>query len=67
MDHKVYEDETIVCKDCGEEFVFSARDQEFFFDKMKFTNKPVRCKACREKKNSNRDKRAEFKSENNCN
>jgi CxxC-x17-CxxC domain-containing protein len=42
----MYEDETLVCRDCGEEFVFTARDQEFFAEKG-FTNKPVRCKNCR--------------------
>lgn len=42
----MYQDETLRCKDCGEEFVFTARDQEFFAEKG-FTNKPVRCKNCR--------------------
>jgi CxxC-x17-CxxC domain-containing protein len=42
----MYEDETLRCRDCGEEFVFTARDQEFFAEKG-FTNKPVRCKSCR--------------------
>lgn len=39
-------DEVIVCKDCGKEFTFTVRDQEFYEEKG-FTNKPVRCKECR--------------------
>ncbi len=42
----MYQDETLTCRDCGEEFVFTARDQEFFAEKG-FTNKPTRCKSCR--------------------
>ncbi|MEE1161490.1 MAG: zinc-ribbon domain containing protein, partial [Acutalibacteraceae bacterium] len=26
----MFEDKTLVCKDCGEEFVFTAREQEFY-------------------------------------
>lgn len=39
------EDKTIVCKDCGKEFVFTAREQEFYQEKG--FNDPVRCKECR--------------------
>lgn len=46
MDKK---DEIIICKDCSKEFIFTIRDQEFY-EKMGFTNKPVRCKECRDKK-----------------
>ncbi len=42
----MYEDEKLVCKDCGQEFIFTARDQEFYAEKG-FQNKPLRCKACR--------------------
>ena len=42
------EDKTIVCKDCNNEFVFTAREQEFYAEKG-FAD-PVRCKACREAK-----------------
>lgn len=44
-----YKDETIVCSDCGNEFIFTARDQAFYAEKG-FTNKPKRCKACRDKR-----------------
>lgn len=42
----MYEDKTLVCKDCGEEFVFTAGEQEFYAEKG-FQNEPVRCKKCR--------------------
>lgn len=40
------EDKTIVCKDCNNEFVFTAGEQEFYAEKG--FSKPVRCKACRD-------------------
>ena len=30
VEEKVYEDETLVCKDCGNEFVFTAGEQRFY-------------------------------------
>lgn len=39
------EDKTIICKDCGKEFKFTVREQEFFASKN-FVE-PVRCKECR--------------------
>lgn len=36
----------MVCKDCGQEFVFTASEQDFFEEKG-FTNEPQRCKSCR--------------------
>jgi CxxC-x17-CxxC domain-containing protein len=50
----MYQDETLICRDCGEEFIFTARDQEFFAEKG-FANKPVRCKNCREARRSERN------------
>ena len=48
-------DETLTCRDCKTEFVFTIGEQEFFI-KQGFTNRPGRCKECREahkaKKNS---------------
>lgn len=44
-----YKDKTIKCVDCGTEFIFSARDQEFYAEKG-FTNEPKRCKPCRDKR-----------------
>ncbi len=48
------EDKTIICKDCGAEFVFTVREQEFYKEKG-FTNEPVRCKVCRDKKKAERN------------
>lgn len=42
----MYEDKTLVCKDCGNEFIFSAGEQEFYVEKG-FENEPTRCKDCR--------------------
>ena len=49
-----YKDKTIKCVDCGTEFTFTARDQEFYAEKG-FTNEPNRCKACRDKKKAERN------------
>lgn len=51
------EDKKIICKDCGEEFIFTVREQEFYKE-MNFNNEPVRCKKCRDaKKHSSRNDR----------
>lgn len=42
----MYEDKTLNCKDCGQEFVFTAGEQEFY-DSKGFVNEPQRCKDCR--------------------
>mgnify|MGYP003305111764 CR=1 FL=1 len=57
---KEYVDETLVCKDCGNEFVFTAGEQRFY-DEKGFLNKPKACKACRDaKKNAQREPREYF-------
>lgn len=40
------EDITLVCKDCGQEFVFTTGEQEFY-KAQGFENQPVRCPSCR--------------------
>ena len=47
----MYQDKTLVCKDCGQEFVFTAGEQEFYAEKG-FQNEPQRCKACRDARKS---------------
>lgn len=42
----MFEDKTLNCKDCGQEFVFTAGEQEFY-DSKGFVNEPQRCKECR--------------------
>jgi len=43
-----FKDETLVCQDCGKEFVFSAADQKFFQEKG--FQSPKRCPDCRQAK-----------------
>ncbi|CAA7601016.1 CxxC-x17-CxxC domain protein [Acididesulfobacillus acetoxydans] len=43
----MFEDKVLVCRDCGQEFVFSAREQEFYAEKG-FQNEPGRCPSCRQ-------------------
>lgn len=40
------EDKTIVCEQCGQEFVFTAGEQEFYTEKG--FHEPKKCKACRD-------------------
>ncbi len=50
----MFNDKTIVCKDCGQEFTFTASEQEFFAEKG-FTNEPQRCKPCRNARKGNKN------------
>ena len=43
----MFQDKTLVCRDCGAEFVFTAGEQEFYAEKG-FQNEPSRCKNCRQ-------------------
>jgi CxxC-x17-CxxC domain-containing protein len=42
-------DRLLTCADCYDEFIFSAGEQLFFFDKQ-FRNDPKHCKPCRTKR-----------------
>lgn len=56
----MYQDEQLICKDCGAEFIFTAGEQEFYGEKG-FQNKPQRCKACRDsRKTSGKPQREIF-------
>jgi CxxC-x17-CxxC domain-containing protein len=44
-------DKVLKCADCGSDFVFTAGEQLFFFDKQ-FKNDPKRCKTCKAKRAS---------------
>ena len=48
----MYEDKTLVCKECGKEFTFTAGEQEFYAERG-FQNEPQRCKACRDARKNN--------------
>lgn len=56
----MFEDKTLTCKDCGQDFVFTAGEQEFY-DSKGFANEPQRCKDCRDaRKNSIKSDREKF-------
>src|ERR1700710_2529980 len=42
-------DRLLTCSDCNGEFIFTAGEQLFFFDKQ-FKNDPKRCKPCKSKR-----------------
>lgn len=42
----VFVDKPLTCRDCGQDFTFTAGEQEFHAEKG-FTNPPVRCPQCR--------------------
>ena len=41
-----FQDKSLRCVDCGEEFIWTAGEQLFFADKQ-FKNEPKRCKSCK--------------------
>jgi Probable zinc-ribbon domain len=53
-----YEDLTIICRDCNQPFILTAKDQAFFAsmtdDKGNPFKNPVRCKPCRDIKKAQR-------------
>ena len=56
----MYEDKNLVCKECGNEFVFTAGEQAFYAERG-FQNEPQRCKNCRDaRKNATRGPREFF-------
>ena len=56
----MFEDKTLKCVECGNDFVFSASEQEFYAEKG-FQHEPQRCKTCRAaKKNATKPARELF-------
>jgi hypothetical protein len=51
-----FEDQTRTCSDCGDEFIWTAGEQEFFHEKG-FTDPPKRCKTCRQARKADREQR----------
>jgi CxxC-x17-CxxC domain-containing protein len=49
----VFQDRTLTCRDCGEQFMFSAGEQAFFASKG-LQNDPQRCPSCRAVAKQNR-------------
>jgi CxxC-x17-CxxC domain-containing protein len=46
-------DKTLTCRDCGNSFVFTAGEQEFYASKG-FANEPTRCSNCRSARKASR-------------
>ena len=44
-----FQDRILICSDCHGEFIFTAGEQLFFFDKQ-FKNDPKRCKPCKSRR-----------------
>lgn len=55
----MFQDKTLVCKDCSNDFTFTASEQEFFAAKG-FTNEPGRCPACRAAKKDQNSGRRDY-------
>lgn len=54
-----YQDKTLKCVDCGQEFTFTAGEQAFYAEKG-FQNEPKRCSECRSKRKAEkRNEKAE--------
>ena len=51
------EDKTIKCVDCGEDFLFTIGEQEFYREHG-LSNFPTRCRRCREARKANRGDRS---------
>lgn len=49
-------DKTLVCRDCGKDFVFTEGEQAFYKEKG-FDNEPVRCVDCRRAKKQQNNRR----------
>jgi CxxC-x17-CxxC domain-containing protein len=49
----MFQDKYLTCRDCGNEFLFSASEQEFYAEKG-FENEPARCPACRQARKQGR-------------
>jgi CxxC-x17-CxxC domain-containing protein len=46
MSNEGYQDRILTCRDCGQDFIFSAGEQEFYASRN-LTNTPGRCPSCR--------------------
>ena len=51
----MYTDRSIACVDCGQEFTFTAGEQEFYAQRG-FTESPKRCSSCRQIRKAQRNR-----------
>src|SRR5258706_5204941 len=49
-----FQDRTLQCSDCHQDFIFTAGEQEFY-ERKGFKEIPKRCKPCREARKTRRD------------
>lgn len=49
----MFQDRTLTCRDCGQQFTFTAGEQEFYQSRG-LTNEPGRCPDCRAARKSSR-------------
>jgi CxxC-x17-CxxC domain-containing protein len=49
----MFQDRTLTCRDCGQQFTFTAGEQEFYQSRG-LTNEPGRCPECRAARKSQR-------------
>ena len=54
----MYQDKTLTCRECGQEFTFTASEQAFYAEKG-FQNEPGRCPSCRAARRQNGGARTE--------
>jgi CxxC-x17-CxxC domain-containing protein len=52
-----YADKTLTCRDCGQNFTFSAGEQEFYAQRG-LMNEPGRCPDCRSKSRQRQESRS---------
>jgi len=52
----VAQDKELTCKDCSQSFTFTAGEQEFF--QSRGFSEPIRCKACRDIRKSQKGDRS---------
>ena len=55
----MYEDRSIACVDCGQEFTFTAGEQEFYAQRG-FTESPKRCPSCRQIRKAQRSRSSSY-------
>lgn len=54
-----YYDVTLRCGDCGEQFIFSAKEQKYWYEDLKFwvQSRPKQCAACRRARRERKQQR----------
>lgn len=53
-------DRTLTCRDCGEAFVFTAGEQDFY--QQRGYSEPQRCRSCRDKRKTQRNSGSGYES-----